>query len=974
MSSNVRYFLLVSMLCGAGLAEAAMQQQRVDDARPGHLYVQFTAVETSPAAGKSGIAAFDRRAAVLGVTSIEKAFPSLETIAEHRTLSPELEALRSVYVVRYTGPHHPRAAARSLDGIDGVGYAEPIYMRRFVGGSDDILNSQLDSPNDPKYGDQTYLERMRLPEAWDEVKGEDGTVVIAIVDAGTAWKHEDLKANVWTNPNEIADNGLDDDGNGFVDDLHGWNFEDNMPDPTGRPNSPNGDHGSAVAGAAAAHTDNDVGIAGTSWNATYMAVNISCPGVFYPCFELEGYLYAALNGADVITSSFGAHSAMITERLTIRAALAEGALIVTASGNDDFNVDLKPFYPAAYNETLSVGGIKKESDQNVYNFGRTVNVFAPAVGIEVTDATGYTIAEGTSLAVPLVVGMSALVKTANPSWGPERIREQIRLTAVNIDAANPGIAPGNLGRGKVDAYAAITEDPLPALRVVEYSYVNQDSEAAVRLGDRVTATITFKNFHGDGEGIRVKLMEDDGYVVWGEQEVELGTVPHGATVSAEFTFTKNGRQPPKDLIRLSPEITAGTLVDRPDIIRLAIVEHGIATHETGALKVSITDEGNIGYETDGFSFDPVGEGFQVRQPEGQFEHYLSEGGLLIATSADKVSDCLRGTNSDGGGQQDDFVLAQGSKVVVTTPGTRNTQKGRVILTDAAAVNPIGVEVLQESFTRNDAANEDVFILRYEVTNTNSDPISDVHVGLFMDWDLAATRKDETAFDQARGVGYFINKTERSPRFAGTVLLSDTPTLHYRAIDNDAVTIRLPPDGGFTSQEKWESMTGGVQEDGVVATVTNVSQLTAAGPFALESGESVVVAFALVSGTSESDFLTNVDQAKALWSAIETDVHTTPVPEDKWMVHAPFPNPATFPVTIRYETGAPGTVEIAIYDALGRRVRRLTHGTRTQGGHTVTWNGQNEQGARVPSGLYLVRMLGESGSQPILRSKPILVVR
>ena len=80
---------------------------------------------------------------------------------------------------------------------------------------------------------QTYLHRMELPAAWDLVKGQDSTAVTAIVDTGTEWRHEDLMANVWTNPDEVPDNGLDDDNNGFVDDMHGWNFSENKPDPSG---------------------------------------------------------------------------------------------------------------------------------------------------------------------------------------------------------------------------------------------------------------------------------------------------------------------------------------------------------------------------------------------------------------------------------------------------------------------------------------------------------------------------------------------------------------------------------------------------------------------------------------------------------------------------------------------------------------------------------------------------------------------
>ena len=975
MPRSIRYFMSISVLCGAGLAEASMQQQSAaGDALPGHLYVQFTGGDASPAAGKSGIEAFDLRASAFGVTSIEKAFPSLEVVAQHRALAPETEALRSVYLVRYSSPHHPEGVARSLRGIGGVGYAEPVYRKHVTGSLQGLDHRPRITPNDPMYDDQKHLERMRFPEAWDVVKGEGGPVVIAIVDGGPAWRHEDLQSNAWHNPNEIPGNGIDDDNNGFIDDVHGWNFSENKPDPAGIPDSDLEWHGTAVAGAAAAVTDNSLGIAGSSWNALFMGVNIGCPGNDRLCFALEGTLYAALNGADVITASYGGPMPTATEHMTHKAALAEGALVVAAAGNEEQNVDVSPIYPGSYTETLSVGGIGKVDDGNVFNFGVTVNVFAPSENIEVTSPDGYTRGDGTSFSVPLTAGVAALVKTVNPSWGPERIREQIRLSAVNIDAANPDYQPGHMGRGKVDAYAAITQDPLPAIRVLEWSVVNQDGLLDLNTGDRATMTVSYQNHHGDGTGIVAKMTGGVGHVDWDVQQVSLGNMTYGATVKAEYTFTVKSTSVYSTL-ELTPEITAGDLVDRSDLFRVPINQSGVATHSTAALRASVTDQGNIGHTSlrgEGISH---GLGIMITSANGLSTDALYEGGLVVATSANQVSDCVRGIYSDPGLQHYDFVRAQGSTLEITSPGVRTKQEGRVTFTDARADNPIGVEVLQESFTDDGVANEDFIIMRYTVTNTSSGRVSDLHVGLFLDWHLTAFNGEVAAYDTERGVGYFLDEEAEPSLVAGTVLLSDTPELHYRVIDIERIVWWGPPDGGFTELDKWESISGGVQDGGVVSGGRkDVSQMTAAGPFELESNESVIVAFALVGGTSRSDFLQNVDHAKTRWTALETDLSPALLPGGEWQLQPPYPNPAVFPVTLHYSTGASGPVEIEIYDMLGRRVQRLLREARSQGAHTVTWYGLNDQGTRVPNGLYLVRMLGESGRQKVLRSTPILVVR
>ena len=846
-------------------------------------------------------------------------------------------------------------------------------MRQVYGGAVAPRDYLPITPNDPRYIVQTHLEHMQLPDAWDVAQGEDSTVVIAIVDGGTAWRHEDLQANVWTNPNEIAGNNIDDDNNGFVDDLHGWNFSENKADPTGPTGSQTAWHGTAVAGAAAAVTDNSVGIAGSSWNAQFMGLNVSCDDQALLCFTLEGVLYAGMNGADFITASYGGYSASVTSRMVYQNTLDEGTLVVAASGNDQTNVDRTPHYPSSYNMTLSVGGLVKDTDTNRYNFGNTVNVFAPATRIEVTSPSGYGGGSGTSFSAPLTAGVAALVKTAFPHWGPARIREQVRLSATNIDAANPAYERGTLGRGKVDAYAAVTQDPLPAIRLEDYSYANQNGVEMLVNGDNATLTATFKNYHGDGDNISARLVTEANWLIWDVQEVTIGSLAHGATATVEFKFSLPQFAPNNHTVRLFPVITAGTFEDRSDMITVSVNELGVATHGTNGMEVTVTDEGNIGYSSYQGSTGSKGKGFVIKYPNGPSVDFLYEGGLLIATSASQVSDCIRGTETNFDDQQEDFRTAPGSSLEIVRPGVRTAEEGRVVLTDDGASDPIGVEVLQQSYVDDGEANEDFVIMRYTVTNAGGDRITDVHVGLFFDWDLGATTSDATAYDSAREVGYVLDSAANATRVAGTVLLSDSPTLHYRAIDNAALIYR-GSGGGFTTQEKWQSMSSGLMANGVVIGNKDVSQITAAGPFALEPGESVVVAFAVVGGRSVTEFLSNVDDAKAKWIALETNVAEEPAPPDEWIVHAPYPNPAVFPATVRFETGTTGAVEIEIYDVLGRRVQRLLSGARPQGEHTVTWDGRNEHGTRVPSGLYLVRLLGESNGQPILRSRPILVVR
>ena len=242
--------------------------------------------------------------------------------------------------------------------VPEVRYAEPVYKREFIGFKSEIMDEHRVDPDDAQYITQTHLPFMKLDQAWDVMKGQDGSAIIGIVDGGTDWRHEDLQANIWVNPNEVDGDGIDNDGNGHVDDIHGWNFTDDKPDPTGPANSLSHDHGTAVAGTAAAVTNNGTGIAGAGWNARFMAVNTSCSDQDGACFYLQGTLYAALNGADVITASYGGPNYLGTDEMVYMSATAEGALVVGAAGNRKIDVDYVPEYPAHYATVMSVGGYR----------------------------------------------------------------------------------------------------------------------------------------------------------------------------------------------------------------------------------------------------------------------------------------------------------------------------------------------------------------------------------------------------------------------------------------------------------------------------------------------------------------------------------------------------------------------------------------------------------------------------------------
>ncbi|MGC8780470.1 MAG: S8 family peptidase [Anaerolineae bacterium] len=339
------------------------------------------------------------------------------------------------------------AIAAGLAASSEVEWVEPNYYTFVL----DLI------PNDPGYANQSlYLgTRLEMPAAWERTMGRP-EVVIAIIDTGVDLNHADLAAGIWTNPLEISDNGLDDDGNGYVDDVHGWNFAQNnnqVADDYG--------HGTHVAGIAAARTNNGVGIAGMAGAATIMPIKVfpPPPNVIGTYEDLIlGIIYAADNGARVINMSLGATSYSRGEEAAVDYAWARGAVVVAAAGNLGSNVY---HYPAAHPNVIAVAATDG-SDQRAgfSNWGDFVDVAAPGVYVFSTlRGNSYGWLSGTSMASPHVAGLAALILSANPQLSNAEVRRIIEQNA--DDLGTVGRDP-YFGHGRINGRKALAAVGSPA--------------------------------------------------------------------------------------------------------------------------------------------------------------------------------------------------------------------------------------------------------------------------------------------------------------------------------------------------------------------------------------------------------------------------------------------------------------------------------------------------------------------------------
>lgn len=296
--------------------------------------------------------------------------------------------------------------------------------------------------------DAWNLDALSVENVWD--RGITGRgVIVAVLDTGMDLDHVDLINNIWTNPGEVAGNGRDDDGNGFVDDIHGWDFayRDNRPEDRGG-------HGTHVAGIIAAEA-NRVGVTGVAPFATVMPVQVlSNDGTGSSNDIARGIRYAVDNGANVINISLGGNYNNPAVAAEIQYARSQNVLIVAGSGNDGAN---SPLYPAAYSKqypnVLSVGAhdsnnVEAGITNKVGNSG-AVQVDAPGVDIySTTVQDGYRFLTGTSMAAPHVSGIAALVISANPTLTADQLRQ------VLVRSSTKPIAYTD-GRGGVSARAAV---------------------------------------------------------------------------------------------------------------------------------------------------------------------------------------------------------------------------------------------------------------------------------------------------------------------------------------------------------------------------------------------------------------------------------------------------------------------------------------------------------------------------------------
>ncbi len=467
MKELVRCLLTVVVLVGVLTQAHAQPSFRNKPAMvPGEIIVKYKIpgqadVSALASAGLSRVKEFGNRQFVLG------------RIAAGRSVEAVLQACRAQAEVEYAEPNYKLYI-----------YAAPATPPVF--------------PNDERFNDlygmhQSNDNDIDAPEAWGLTTG-DPNLIVGIIDTGIDYDHEDLKANIWFNPGESgnkANNRVDDDGNGYIDDFRGWNFVFNNNDPYD-----DNDHGTHCAGTVGAIGNNSKGVVGVNWQVKLMALKfLGQDGSGTTAAAAEAIIYAVNNGAKVLSNSWGGGEASQTLEDAIKYAHQHGVIFLAAAGNDGLNNDNTANYPSNYGVANVVAVASSDRNDNLSsfsNYGRsTVDLAAPGSSIlSCRPLNRYQLLSGTSMATPHVAGACALV------WAkyPQLTAHQVIIRVLGgVDRKSAFIDRTTTG-GRLNAANALSTNPLIALTTdwrnttdtsgpytVETGVVDDGSVAAVRL-------------------------------------------------------------------------------------------------------------------------------------------------------------------------------------------------------------------------------------------------------------------------------------------------------------------------------------------------------------------------------------------------------------------------------------------------------------------------------------------------------------
>ncbi|MBI2793114.1 MAG: S8 family serine peptidase [Ignavibacteria bacterium] len=888
------------------------------------------------------------------LTSVNKKLASRPSFGKAQQPGAQLEYIA---IVTSEADIDVRLLARKISALPDVDTADALPVQRITA-----------IPNDPLFSKQYHLSLIKAPEAWDIVLATGRTAVVGIVDTGIDTAHIDIGKNIWRNPGETGRdnsgndkryNDIDDDSNGYVDDWYGWDFvgaDGSSPDNSPLPGNKHGTH---VAGIVAAIVDNLEGVAGTSVNVKLMPCKVGRDSPVSTSVEntANAILYAASNGANIINTSFGSPSQTFADLDIINTVIDLGVLIVAAAGNDNSD---QAFYPAAYKSVLSVASTDAVDAKSFFsNYHSSVDVTAPGSRILSTvPLNQYDYQDGTSMSSPVAAGISAMVHIMDTTLTPAEIRATVKANTDNIDEENLEWV-GKLGSGRVNALNAITFRNNRYAEVASYEVTDTDGDSVFLPGDSLILRLSVQNILTNLTNARIEVSTSPSTFtpILGNASAELGAMISGEIKPADTAITlllpKNVGQN-ATLALLVTIYENDTIVGR-DLVT-ATVNQSYRTMHANNITVTSNSVGNIGYND--YPENTQGNGFQIGDVK---ESLLFEGALIIGTGPDRISDVARGVVTSF--RNYDYFA---SRIVELRDDSVVSGKRLVCsFSDSMAVDPVQVDVVQNIYERTEDSLKNAVFVVYNVTNNTSSTISNLHVSIFMDWDLGPAGADNgTGWDNENGMGVAQNVYKPSIPFIGASMISPL-VLNFYAIDNRGSLYTPGIYDSFTDAEKWMMISGGLSR--VNSSITDVSMMIGGGPFDLKPNETQQVAFIIGAGSDLADLKRTMKSAREAGKEMNIDVlDYTPLSiADNFLYIENGNSISPGGANMHFELRTGGSVVIGFVDLLGRPVGSQYSEESIPAGKYV----RLVEVPNVATGVYFVRFASGSTVQYI----PVQVV-
>lgn len=798
-----------------------------------------------------------------------------------------------------------------LSKSNEVEYIEKVPKRYIVATNDSLIDKQW------------HLDTIKINEVRQFIDMDKlSEIKVAIVDTGIDYEHPDLKDNIWINlgetgldenGNDKATNGIDDDGNGYVDDWRGWDF--NSSDESGQDNDATyGNlHGVHVSGIVSAVVDNEIGVSSVAGNCKLIPIKIG-PDLATSVSVangIDGILYAALVGADIINCSWGSMSGFsYTEQEVINLVTDMGSLVVAAAGNN--NRDTK-FYPASYSRVMSVASSDDRNRKSSFsNYNYDIDILAPGSFILSTMPNEeYDFLSGTSMASPVVAGVAALVKSTYNNLNPREIKALLKENTDNPYGGANLIFKNKLGRGLINALKAVSTEKNIAIELDSISILTGNQSNELLLNDEFTLNLHFFNPLTEINNIQIVFNNDQFIpldIISADFSITSAAKNEEFNTGQSFRFRIPENTPTDYIFTVSFVFNADNY--KNEYFLSFKSNPSFRTMRANNIYATFNSISNLAYNN--FPSNSEGEGFGLKGESS----ILFESSFMATNNNNYVANTAR---NEWGSSQDRFwkmnkpiILSENTIYKYSETEYTDFQEISASPNDSLALK---LKVKQRAYQYKNSELSNSIIIIYDMINESMESIDSVFAGLFFDWDISnPADKDYAYFDTDIQAAITVSDDD-SREIASIVKILNPGQIHYWAIDNDGGGFENPGIyDGFTSDEKYLMLSSGIGRE--KSSITDVSMVIGAGPLYINLRDTTSLSF-LIHLDKKGNIINSYNEAITFLE--KNNLESIPNYFEGRSFSLIYPNPANNQISLEFTKYEAEPFTINVYNVKGMKV-------------------------------------------------------